>query len=241
MKEFEESMGGVSEEYKTLDINNKTFQDDLFAEIEAVKQAANEYYNMGNAVGYAKTMSQGLANIRQQIIESAGGNELTKYAKDMQTATLKTQTLMDVTEEWRLSLEHAFEVAAEEKGVRGGGFGFKWAALKEEWEKLVADFRENAEIAKADMQQILTELFVDLDMPGLDGIAKDLFKLDVDHAAERKKIEDELKEIMALIEGFEELIASPTKIIETIKSELAGIKEKYKDERKTKVIKVNMA
>ncbi len=52
---------------------------------------------------------------------------------------------------------------------------------------------------------------------------------------ERKKIEDELKEKERLIEGWEELLKSPKKILGVVKSELNYLKEKYGDERRTKV------
>lgn len=54
---------------------------------------------------------------------------------------------------------------------------------------------------------------------------------------ERKKIEDELKSIQALIKELKSLLASPAKILAVIKNEFASIKEKYGDERKTKVMK----
>jgi len=54
---------------------------------------------------------------------------------------------------------------------------------------------------------------------------------------ERKKIEDELKEIQALIKEFKELLSSPAKILKVVKTELGDIKSKYGDERRTKVIK----
>lgn len=54
---------------------------------------------------------------------------------------------------------------------------------------------------------------------------------------ERKKIEDELKEKMALIAYLEDLLKHPKKIMGIIKTELAEIREKYGDERKTKVVK----
>jgi DNA gyrase subunit A len=54
---------------------------------------------------------------------------------------------------------------------------------------------------------------------------------------ERKKIEDELKEVQALIKSLKELLASTKKILGVIKDELEAIKEKYGDERRTKVIK----
>ncbi len=52
---------------------------------------------------------------------------------------------------------------------------------------------------------------------------------------ERKKIEDELKEKKLLIAQLEELLKSPKKILGVIKQELAYLKEKFGDERRTKV------
>ncbi len=54
---------------------------------------------------------------------------------------------------------------------------------------------------------------------------------------ERKKIEDELKEKKLLIAQLEELLKSTKKILAVVKKEILEIKEKYGDERKTKVIK----
>ena len=54
---------------------------------------------------------------------------------------------------------------------------------------------------------------------------------------ERKAIEDELKEKLALIQELKTLLASPEKILKVVSSELLEIKEKYGDNRKTKVIK----
>jgi len=53
---------------------------------------------------------------------------------------------------------------------------------------------------------------------------------------ERKKIEDELMEKLALIEELEGILADPEKILKIMKKELAEIKEKYADERKTEII-----
>ncbi|MBU2264676.1 DNA gyrase subunit A [Patescibacteria group bacterium] len=52
---------------------------------------------------------------------------------------------------------------------------------------------------------------------------------------ERKKIEDELKEKKRLIAELEELLKSPKKILGVIKTELVYLKEKFGDERRTKV------
>lgn len=56
-------------------------------------------------------------------------------------------------------------------------------------------------------------------------------------ALERKKIEDELKEVQAMIASLQGLLASPKLVIKLIKEELSEIKNKYGDERRTKVIK----
>lgn len=54
---------------------------------------------------------------------------------------------------------------------------------------------------------------------------------------ERKKINDELKEKKDLIAYLEDLLASPKKILGVIKSELKEVKDKYGDQRRTKVVK----
>jgi len=53
---------------------------------------------------------------------------------------------------------------------------------------------------------------------------------------ERQKIEDELKEKQKLIKDLRLLLADPKKILKTIKDELIEIKNKYGDERKTKIV-----
>ncbi|MSR87561.1 MAG: DNA gyrase subunit A [Candidatus Zambryskibacteria bacterium] len=54
---------------------------------------------------------------------------------------------------------------------------------------------------------------------------------------EREKIENELKEVQAFIKEMQELLASPKKITGVVKDELEQLKEKYGDERRTKVVK----
>lgn len=56
-------------------------------------------------------------------------------------------------------------------------------------------------------------------------------------ALERQKIEDELAMIRETIAYLEDLLAHPEKILKVIKEELAKLKEKYGDERRTKVYK----
>ena len=53
---------------------------------------------------------------------------------------------------------------------------------------------------------------------------------------ERKKIEDELAELMKLIEKLEAILADEKKILKIIRDELLELKKQYGDERRTKVI-----
>ena len=54
---------------------------------------------------------------------------------------------------------------------------------------------------------------------------------------ERKKIEDELKTVQLFIEEMKSILGSPKKILSIIKDESKEIKEKFGDERRTKIIK----
>jgi DNA gyrase subunit A len=54
-------------------------------------------------------------------------------------------------------------------------------------------------------------------------------------ALERKRIEDEYEAVIRLIAELEDLLANPRKILQAIKDELAELKRKYGDERKTRI------
>ncbi|HEX7224165.1 MAG TPA: DNA gyrase subunit A, partial [Candidatus Limnocylindria bacterium] len=54
-------------------------------------------------------------------------------------------------------------------------------------------------------------------------------------ALERKKIEDEYKSIIQLISELEDLLANPRKILQVIKDELADLRKRYGDDRKTRI------
>ncbi|MCX6753070.1 MAG: DNA gyrase subunit A [Candidatus Nomurabacteria bacterium] len=54
---------------------------------------------------------------------------------------------------------------------------------------------------------------------------------------ERKLIEEELKEKQAFIKAIKELLASPKKMLKVVSDELKEIREKYADDRRTKIIK----
>lgn len=53
---------------------------------------------------------------------------------------------------------------------------------------------------------------------------------------ERKKIEDELAELMKLIAKLEGILADEKKVLKIIRDEMLELKEKYGDERRTKII-----
>ncbi len=53
---------------------------------------------------------------------------------------------------------------------------------------------------------------------------------------ERKKIEDELSELMKLITGLESILADEKKVLKIIKDELVALQKQYGDERRTKVV-----
>ncbi len=54
---------------------------------------------------------------------------------------------------------------------------------------------------------------------------------------ERKKIEDELKEVQKLIKELEAILKSKAKMLGLVKSELLEVAEKYGDDRRTKIVK----
>ncbi len=53
---------------------------------------------------------------------------------------------------------------------------------------------------------------------------------------ERQKIEDELKELLALIKDLKDILGSPKRIVKIIKDQMDEVAEKYGDERRTRVI-----
>lgn len=59
-------------------------------------------------------------------------------------------------------------------------------------------------------------------------------------ALEREKIEAELKEKLDLIKELNLILKSPTKLLKIIKDEIVELKEKYGDERRTKVVSTGL-
>lgn len=68
-----------------------------------------------------------------------------------------------------------------------------------------------------------------------------LMRLQALAALERKKLEDEYKALKKLIAELEDLLKHPKKILGLIKQELTEIKNKYADERKTRVVKTGVS
>lgn len=55
-------------------------------------------------------------------------------------------------------------------------------------------------------------------------------------ALERKKIEDEYREVIKLIAELEDILANPRKVLHLIQQDLTRLKEKYGDPRRTRII-----
>ena len=54
-------------------------------------------------------------------------------------------------------------------------------------------------------------------------------------ALERKKIDDEYKEVLKTIAGLEAILADPEKILAIIRTDMAELKQKYGDDRRTRI------
>ncbi len=89
----------------------------------------------------------------------------------------------------------------------------------------------------ADKDEAKVNLMKKFDLSDIQASAILEMRLQTLAGLERQHIEDELKEKMALARSLEALLKDPRKIREVIKRESAEIKEKFGDERKTKVIR----
>lgn len=79
-------------------------------------------------------------------------------------------------------------------------------------------------IKKFKFSEVQTKAILDMRLQTLAGL-------------ERKKIEDELKELKALIAELEDILKSPKKILGIIKKEVIELKDKYGDERRTQIVR----
>ncbi len=58
---------------------------------------------------------------------------------------------------------------------------------------------------------------------------------------ERKKIEDELKSIQELIKDLKDILKNPGRILTIIKNELKEVKDRFGDQRRTRIVKTGVA
>src|SRR3990167_7093054 len=91
--------------------------------------------------------------------------------------------------------------------------------------------------ASASQEEALRNLMKKFSFSELQATAILEMKLRALAGLERKKIEDELAEKLSLIAELEALLASTKKILALVKQEFLEIKEKYGDERRTKIVK----
>ena len=77
-------------------------------------------------------------------------------------------------------------------------------------------------IAKYNLSDIQADAILELKLRRLTGL-------------ERNKIEEELRDLLLRIEELKEILASRDKILEIIKNELLEIKDKFEDDRRTKI------
>lgn len=85
------------------------------------------------------------------------------------------------------------------------------------------DEAEKALISKFKLSEIQAKAILAMQLRRLTGL-------------ERQAIEDELNELLAAIKRFEEILADENEILGIIKAELLEVKERYGDERRSKII-----
>jgi DNA gyrase subunit A len=99
-------------------------------------------------------------------------------------------------------------------------------------DKVISIIRASKDSAVAKVNLIKEFKFSDLQATAI--LEMKLSKL---AGLERKAVEDELKEKQDFIAEMKDLLSSPKKILKIIAGELKEIREKYADERRTKIIK----
>jgi DNA gyrase subunit A len=87
-----------------------------------------------------------------------------------------------------------------------------------------------------DREDAHTNLMKKFDLSAIQSTAILEMRLQALAALERQKIEDELKEKRALIKELQLILKHPEKILGIIKTEITELREKYGDDRKTKVV-----
>jgi DNA gyrase subunit A len=98
-------------------------------------------------------------------------------------------------------------------------------------DKVISTIRksENKEVAHGNLMKLFK-------LSALQATAILEMRLQTLAALERMKIEAELKEKLALIKELKAILSSPARILKIIKDEVAELKEKYGDDRRTQVV-----
>jgi len=171
-------------------------------------------------------------------------NKLYKYTDLQKTFHLNVIALVDGIQPQTLSLKQLLEqFISHRKEVVTRRFKYELAKAKERVhileglakalrniDKVIALIKKSADKEAAKKGLIKTFKLTEIQASAILEM-----KLQTLAGLERKKILDELKEKQELIKKIEAILASATKILKVVKDELKEIKEKYGDERKTKV------
>lgn len=99
-------------------------------------------------------------------------------------------------------------------------------------DKVISTIRKSKDASVAKVNLMKEFKFTDLQAAAI--LEMKLQKL---AGLERKAVEDELKERQDFIKEMKDLLASPKKMLGVISKELKELREKYQDERRTKIIK----
>ena len=97
------------------------------------------------------------------------------------------------------------------------------AVIKTIRESRTADIAKNALMAGFDLSEKQAQAILDLRLQRLTGL-------------EREKIEEEYQEVLKTIEWLKSVLADEGKIFQIIKEELTAVKEKFGDDRRTRIM-----
>ncbi len=172
-------------------------------------------------------------------------NQLFKYTQLQDTFHMNTLALVDGIEPHVLNLKTIIEKFIEHRQIvvrRRTEFELRKAkdrahvleGLKialDNIDAVIKTIRASADRAEAHanlvkkfkLTDIQTNAILDMRLQTLAGL-------------ERKKIEDELKEKLKLIAELEAILKSPKKILGILKDEITELKDKFGDERRTKIV-----
>lgn len=172
-------------------------------------------------------------------------NQLFKYTQLQSAFNMNMIALVDEIQPHLLDLKQVLEhfiTHRKEVITRRTTFELKVAKAREHilegLKTAIDDIDEVIKLIKksSTKEEALDGLMKKFKLTELQGKAILEMKLQTLAGLERKKIEDELKEKLELIEHLEGILASTAKVLKIMQDELKDIKEKYNDERRTQII-----